>query len=241
MLKHGADKLREHIEQPMDIWEFKLTCMGDETAGPEDSLKRAGEIADSIAQITDELKREVYIREMSKRIGIDIDAMRKAVNGRIKRRWYRKNGEDSADAKPDVKEYDKLLLASIISYPELARHFMEEAGPKMISSAVIKAIIEAIFHRAVEGLEISPAALMSDFTDSQFQEMIASVSMIPVTEETARKNIDDQLYQLKRAELREKRAEYSRKSATETDAEAKKALNEKMKEIEEKLKQLNKS
>jgi DNA primase len=239
VIEHGADSLREFIDNPMDIWEFKLQTLGSDSPGPENSLKLAGEIADSIAQISDELKREVYIREMSKRIGIDIDAMRKAVNGRVKRKRYRKSDDKNSDPVIMVKPDEKWLLASIIQFPDLARHFMEEAGSKMLSSEILRAVIEGIFHRTVEGLDISPSALMSDFTDKETQELIASVSMFSVTEETARKYIDDNLKQFKVKELHAKRADCIRKMSLEKDTKKKNKLNEKKKEIEDKLKQIN--
>ena len=96
-----------------------------------------------------------------------------------------------------------------------------------------------IFHRTVEGLDISPSALMSDFTDKQTQELIASVSMLSVTEETAKKYIDDNLRQFTLKELHMKRAECIREMSLEKDTKKKSKLNEKKKKIEEKLKQMN--
>ncbi|MFC1551654.1 DNA primase [Candidatus Latescibacterota bacterium] len=238
VMEHGAEALNKFIDDPMDIWEFKLSTLGSESPGPENSLKLAGEIADSIAQISDELKREVYIREMSKRIGIDIDAMRKAVNGRVKRKRYHKSDEKNGETPIMVKSDEKFLLASIIQYPELARHLMEEAGSKMFSSEILRAVIEGIFHRTVEGLDISPSALMNDYTEKQTQELIASVSMLSVSKDTARKYIDDNLKQFKLKELHAKREECSSQMALEKETKKKNALNKKKKEIEEKLKQI---
>ncbi|MFC1489971.1 DNA primase [Candidatus Latescibacterota bacterium] len=238
VMEHGADSLRGFIEKPMDIWEFKLSALGNESTGPESSIKLAGEIADSISQIPDELKREVYIREMSKRIGIDIDAMRKAVNGRVKRKKYRKSADNIEDTQGPIKTYEKILLASIIKYPDIANHFMEEAGSKMLSNDILKAIVDGIYHRTVEGLDISPSALMSDFTDKKTQELIASVSMQEINEETARKTINDNLKQFKKNELYAKRTEYQKKMDHEKDMKKKNALNEKKKEIDKKIKQV---
>jgi len=233
--EQGVEALREYIANSMDIWEFKLKTLGGDISNPDDRIKLAGEIADSISQIPDELKREVYIQEMSKRIGIDNDAMRKAVDGRIKRKKFRKES-DIMKNQSLVKPDERWLLASIIQFPDLARHFMEEAGSKPFYSSVAKTIADGIFHRLMEGHDISPSALMSEFTEQQAQELIASVSMLTIDEERAQKYIDDNLKQYKIKELRAQRAEISNSIAHEKDPKKKSKLNERKKEIEAKLK-----
>ncbi len=234
--EHGVESLREYIANPVDIWEFKLKTLGGDISNPDDRIKLAGEIADSISQITDELKREVYIQEMSKRIGIDNDAMRKAVNGRIKRKKFRKES-DSMKNKSPVKPDERWLLASILQFPDLARHFMEEAGSKPFSSPVAKTIADVIFHRLIEGHDISPSALMSEFTDKQTQELIASVAMLTIDEEKAQKYIDDNLKHFNIKGLRAQRAEISKNITLEKDSKKKNMLNERKKEIEARLKE----
>ena len=233
--ENGADSLREYIGNPMDIWEFKLEVFGKNITDARDSIKLAGEIADSISLISDELKREVYIKEMSGKIGIDNDAMRKAVNGRIKRKRYRK--EPDAQANKNIgTSGERDLLACIIQFPELTRHFMEEAGSKPFSNPVMKTIADEIFHRIVEGLDISPSVLISRLGDRQAQELVASAAMFEKDEITAKKYIEDNIKRFKINELRSELTEIARLIAQENDKQKKSALIEKQKALYKKLK-----
>ncbi len=137
----------------MDIWEFKLLALAKNTVAPEDRLRLAGEIAESISLIPDELKREVYIKELSMRIGVDLDAMRKAVDGRIRKRMGRVGGDAVPEKRGAAEGIE--LLAAMLQFPGLARRFMEETGTKVFSDPGMRAAADALFHRVVEGLDVT--------------------------------------------------------------------------------------
>jgi len=238
--EHGADSLRKYIMNSTDIWEFKLKVLGENISGSDDRIKIAGEIADSISLITDELKREIYIQELSKRIGIDNDAMRKAVNGRIKRRKYQKGSEVQRKQKTGTSG-ERELLACIVQFSNLARNFMEEAGSKPFSNPIMKTIADEIFHRIAEGLDISPSELMGSLPERQTQELVASVSMITIEEKTAEKCVKDNIKRFKINELRAQRSEISRIIIQETDMKKKSALIEKSNDLFAKLKMFENS
>ncbi len=232
----GADSLLEYIGSRMDLWEFKLKVLSGDSVKAEDRIKLAGEIADSISLIPDELKRDVYIRDMSEKIGIDIDAMRKAVNGRIRKKKFRRDSGTPKKQETGTSG-ERELLACIIQYPGFTHNFMEEAGSKPFANPVIKSIADEIFHRSVEGLDISPSTLMSGITDRKAQELIASVAMVTIDEETAERCIEDNLLRFKIKELLDERAEISRRIILETDNNKKSALNKKHKELLERQKE----
>lgn len=234
----GVESLREVLDKPVDIWEFKLQELKREQATVEDRIKLAGKVADSISRIPDDLKRDLYIRDMALKIGIDIDSLRKAVYGRIKKRTVRKDVQ-SPGATTSVTSGERELMACFILYPNLARHFIEEAGSKPFSNPVITSIAEEIFHRIVEGLEITPSALLSALPDPQIQNMVASVAMIPLDENTAEQYIEDNIKHYKERELRADLAETSRLIAQETDMSKKSTYVKLQKEVYARLKMLN--
>ncbi|MFC1528747.1 DNA primase [Candidatus Latescibacterota bacterium] len=235
--EHGADALGEYLENPPDLWDFKLKVFGREAPTTQDRIKLAGEVADSISLITDEIKRDIYISELSSKIGVDINSMRKAVYGRIRRRVYRRDSGDS-ERTPVGTEHERMLMASIISYPELARHFMEEAGSKIFPNPVMKTIADELFHRIVEGLEISPSALISGLADSQSQELVASIAMISLDKTTAAKNIEDSIRRFKEREIRAEIADINRLKEAVTDEKKKTKYIKRQKELQTRLKEL---
>jgi DNA primase len=219
--KNGAAALQKLLDNPLDIWEFKLQSMG-KNVDTKDKIKLAGEIADSISLIPDELKRDIYINDLSFKIGVERDAMRKAVAGRIKKRaGHVESGKNESPVKQTGTITQRELLAAILKYPDLGKRLMEEMGSNPFSHPALKSVADLIFHRMVEGLDISPTALMSAMDNSEIKQLIASVSMIEVDRETAEKYIQDHLPPFTEHEIRSKIEELRKKYEKEKNEKKK--------------------
>lgn len=232
---NGPDALREYLERSMDIWEFKLLALSGETVKTEDRIRLAGEIADSIALIPDEIKREVYIKEMALKLDVDRNDLQKAVMGRIRRKTIR--GESGAASEKITGEIvDKTgLLAAILKYPDFARAFMQEAGSKPFTHPAMRRVAEEIFRRMVEGMDVSPSALMNALDDPLSQQVIAAASVIDLDEKTAAKYIADNLWSQTISKLRAEYNELRRLMIGETDARKKEELQKRQNEVKAKL------
>ncbi|MBN1295053.1 MAG: DNA primase [Candidatus Latescibacteria bacterium] len=232
--ERGAEGFREVLES-IDLWEFKLQSMKKGSSDINSITKTAGEVADSIALIGDELKRDIYIRDMSLKLGIDIEAMRKAVNGRIKKRSRHRETQTPAVEKIGTSG-ERDLLACLLQFPGLARHFMEEAGSKPFPHDAIKNIVDELFHRIVEGLDTTPSALMSGLDDKKAQELVASLAVVSITEDRASKIIEDNLKRFKIHEINGELARLRQKIAAEKDTKKKTNLIERQNNLNEQLK-----
>lgn len=219
----GVDSLRAHLEQAMDIWEFKILALTKGQVEADDRMRLAGEIADSISLIPEELKREVYIKELSLRLGIDNDSLRKAVNGRIRKRAVRKDTETPSSPQTGTAA-ERELFAAILRYPDMARHFMQEAGSKPFTHPVMKRTTDMIFHRIIEGQEVSQAALMNALDDPEAQEAVAAAAMIPMDESTAARYIEKNLRSFVEREIRNEIRETGLAMIQEQDPRRKKEL-----------------
>lgn len=235
--ERGADGFRELLDT-VDLWEFKLQALKKDSTGVSDITKLAGEVADSISLIADDLKREVYIRDMSMKIGIDIEAMRKAVNGRLKRR-SRQNKPESPRTEPVGTFGERELLACLLAFPDMAHHFMEEAGANLFSHSVIRTVVDELFHRVVEGLDTSPSSLMDGLTDMKAQELVASVAMITLDKQKASKIIEDNLKRFKLHKITAELVNIRSRITQEKDVKKKTELLERQKHLNELSKQLN--
>lgn len=230
----GADALGEYLEHPMGIWEFKLLALSGETVGPEDRIRLAGEIADSISLIPDELKREVYIREMALKLDVDRNDLQKAVIGRVRRKTMRRES-GAASKKLTGEIVDKTgLLAAILRYPDFARAFMQEAGSKPFTHPAMRRVAEEMFRRMVEGMDVSPTALMNALDDPQAQQVIVAASVIELDEKTAAKYIADNLRSHIISELRAEHGELSQMIG-KADARKKEELQKRKDEVKAKL------
>jgi len=235
--ERGADGFREYLDA-VDLWEFKLQSLKKDSTGVNDITKIAGEMADSISLIADDLKREVYIRDMSMKIGIDTEAMRKAVNGRLKRRG-RQTKPESPQAEPVGTLVESELLACLLAFPDMAHHFMVEAGSNLFSHSVIRTVVDELFHRVVEGLDTSPSALMDSLTDKRAQELVASVAMIPLDKLNPSKVIEDYLKRFKLHKITAELVKNRSLITQEKDKKKKAELLEHQKHLNELSKQLN--
>lgn len=233
--ERGPADLRPLLDNPIDIWEFKLQALRRESIDVNDITRIAAEVADSISLITDDLKRDVYVRDMSLKLEIDIDAMRKAVNGRIRRRTKRREPESKNEVSSEFSVMDREFFASILNYPNLARRFMEEAGLKAFTNNTIQSIMNELFHRMVEGHDISPSGLMTAFEDRKIQEIIASLSVNQPESDRAEKNVDDYIRLFKIEEIRKEIDEIDRLSRAESTMEKKIELAARLKELYKRL------
>jgi DNA primase len=230
----GAEALGAYLSHPMSIWEFKLLALGGETVGPEDRIRLAGEIADSISHIPDELKREVYIKEMALKLDVDRNDLQKAVIGRVRRKTIRRES-DAASEKITGELVDKTgLLAAILRYPDLARAFIRETGAKPFTHPAMRRVAEEMFRRMAEGMEVSPSALMNALDDPQAQQVIAAASVIELDEKTAAKYIADNLRSHTISELRAEHGELSQMIG-KADARKKEELQKRKDEVKAKL------
>ena len=237
--EHGPDALGERLGEALDIWEFKLrTLAGGGERTVSDRMKLAGEIADSIAMVDDDLKRDVYIDDLSAKINVSRDEMRKAVSAR-RRRSHR--SRDTADSTPNKVELtdQRELLGYIIRNPDLARHFMEDAGPKPFTDPTSRMVAEELFHRIVEGLDISPSTLIGALEDPQAQGLVSAVAMVERDPETAARCIEDNIRRFKERELRSEIREIGSEAARETDSEKKRALVAQQQELFARIRALN--
>ncbi len=235
----GADALRGYLGRAMDIWEFKLLALAKNTVAPEDRLRLAGEIAESISLIPDELKREVYIKELSMRIGVDLDAMRKAVDGRIRKRMGRVGGDAVPEKRGAAEGIE--LLAAMLQFPGLARRFMEETGTKVFSDPGMRAAADALFHRVVEGLDVTPAALMTALDDPAAKETVAAAAVIELDEHTAAGYIERNLRLFAERELKVEIERTSRLMLDETDSAKRHTLQERQTALKARLSRLMKT
>jgi len=233
--EHGPDRLRELVDAPMDIWEFKLQALTVDTTDVQDRIKLAGEIADSISLLDDGIKRDLFIREMAPRIGVDVDSMRKAVDGRIRK--GRKASETPVKREVGGR-MEREILACILQYPGLARRFMEELGSKPFKTPAVKKTVDELFHRIVEGLDDTPSGLMSALDDREEQELVASVAVMEFKSEKAERFVEDSIRILKERELREEIERLSRESAFEKDAKRKNVFIRKRDKLMEELRKI---
>ena len=232
--KHGPDKLQELIDNAMDVWEFKLRALGDSRPDPAELTKIAAEMADSIALIPDDMKRDSYIDDISFRLHIDRDTMRKAVNGRIRKKSKRLVArEDMPVEKANPTEF--YIFASILQYRSLARRCMEEAGSSPFRNVKIRTVIDRMFHRMVEGHDVSPSGLMSEFDDADIHGLIARASVVELDEDTAETNVNELVRLAAENELMEHIARLNRDILRVSDNDEKRVMITKRDELKKRL------
>jgi DNA primase len=83
VVRHGPDRLRECLEKPREIFEFLVASLTARHGGatPASIGRIVEEILERVALIPDEVKREILVREVARRFGIEERTLR----GRLSR------------------------------------------------------------------------------------------------------------------------------------------------------------
>lgn len=233
--EHGPDKLQTLIGDAIDVWEFKLRTVGDTRPDPAELTKIAAEMADSIALIPDDMKRDSYIDDISFRLHIDRDTMRKAVNGRIRKKAKRFHGTREEESVEKTNPTEFYIFASILQYQNLARRCMEEAGTAPFRNEKIRTVLDRLFHRMVEGHDVSPSGLMSEFNDADIHSMISKASVMEIDEATAQTNVDEIIRLAAEKELTEHIARLNSDILRISDINEKGAMIKKRDELKKRL------
>ena len=79
----------------------------------------------------------------------------------------------------------------MIQHPQYARQVMEGAGVKPFVTRQVKSIVEVLFHRVADGMDISPSGLMTVISDPDEQQLITAAAMDVRSEERANAFISD--------------------------------------------------
>lgn len=191
ILKYGADRFEALLNGSSDSVSFELKKAGEkydlsETGGKAEYIKEALEI---LRRIPDKSVRESYIKEVSEKSGISVNAIHDDLNKRDKKDQYfarkrhsqqiisfAKNNDtffpELADYKKDVvNEWN--VLHYIYYHQDSAKQLENRLLPENFTAKFNQRLYKSLMYRILNGLDTSPSSFSEDFQPDEIGELTA--------------------------------------------------------------------
>ena len=187
--KFGADAFRNLLEQSENHVEYRLDSLkaGYDLAVDEQKVAYLQEAADLVAQLPDEVQREVYSMRLSEQTGVPKEAVLDAVSLRRDKKLRRARKTEQRPAhvvqfqisggKRRLATPAELAQKGIIRLLYMDPALFRKNAPdgNLFPDPALRHIFEEMLDRARRGAEISPATLSASLTQEEISLMTGSL------------------------------------------------------------------
>lgn len=143
VVNHGADTLRRSFEKPQEIFEFLVDSLqakhGTET--PAAKTRLIGDLLERIGQIPDAVKREVLVKRVSERFGIE----ERTLKSLLSRPGAESAREPDEPAPSGEEAVGRELLTLLLNRPEAARRILESVAVDRFPGVKPRAIAKRFY------------------------------------------------------------------------------------------------
>ncbi|MCC6093705.1 MAG: DNA primase [Eubacterium sp.] len=183
----GAEAFEQRLEQAENGFMFSIRMMERDydREDPEERSRFVHDVARKLfEEIEDEIERESYIDEVSRRYHIErqlleTEIRKLALRGtgrteiRVPKNLSARKDRALANAAPADKE-QKLMLTWIANRPGLLGHLQDYLSPSDFTNPMYREVAEIVWKQGESG-KISPATIINHFEDSEKQTEAASL------------------------------------------------------------------
>jgi DNA primase len=218
--KYGVGPFLELVSGALPVFEFffRDICRQADIGSVEGKVAVLGEVAARLGKITDEVERDLYIREIARYLAIEENDVRRKMG----------SSKFSSPAPSPVRERRKgnvgpeeMLLSLMGKYPDVARQ-VAEFGPESIFRPELLKVAESIIIHAVETNGIDWSRIL-DTVDSR-EERCRLASLLVLEEHIEEMDVGKAVEQcrrtLERIALREIKGLTVRLAQTEPETDA---------------------
>jgi DNA primase len=211
VIKQGADKLRECLEHPREIFGFLMDALAAKhgTSTPAATGRIVQEMLDRINQIPDPVKQEILVQQLAAKFGIEERSLR----GKLARQ---REGESASAApveiarpmtpvNPTMEKAGRDLLACIFVDKATAAKVRAEFPAERYPSELLRKIAATAYRLFDQHGEISLSDLVALLQDAAAMELAAAIGDLEVDPATAPERAAGSLKSLS---LSEARSEY---------------------------------
>lgn len=183
--KFGAPEFRRLLEHASGAVEFELAqckTVPDEgtESGTVEALERSVKV---LAQIENELEREVYISKTAKDYGVQPALLSAQVEKEVKKRSRREKKQawtaltsapmlvdpivpDAAGKRREVKA-EEMILSYLFRFPDELEHILAQISPEEFVTDLHRRIFTFLAEKLKEGLPFSVSLFSGDFTPDE--------------------------------------------------------------------------
>ena len=188
--KFGVEKLQEILDNALSPIDFKITWENNneiDSLSDDDKVKLTRELLESVSNIADDLKRNIYLSEVSKKTKIDInilnDELKKIVSNRLKRNKLRNkfkattsNNNNSNNQISKTFEFDKQdenefsILYLMLSDNTLFENFVKEIDENFFNNEDAKFLFLQFYESFEDGEKFDLNRSLLRKNDDAFSE-----------------------------------------------------------------------
>jgi len=181
----GPEELRRLIDGAREFLDFKIFCF--QQTQPMDSPQKKAELiqslAETISKMPDEITRNLYIHEVSERLGVAEASIARAVARRLSLGRPRTGQEPAqpgvkqglpGQALPAAQRAERDLITAVIRYPELAPFVFEYLELAEVQKPEHREILQAMYDQLLDQGQVDPTRLMNDLDDPEMLSLLAS-------------------------------------------------------------------
>ena len=228
LLKEGRDSFLEKVGGAAEFFDFKVKRASQRLglSTPSGKLAFARELIPLIAQIPDELKRQLTIKHLAEQIAAEEGILRRSLlsvlrNAQLSNQQLSrqnsgglKKGSAETGKATYRDETEKELLGLLLAHNELIGEYLLEVGHNKFINQAINQLAEKAFEIYKEGGKVIEKDLATLFDEGEVARVLVDVAM---EEEKGdyRRHFADCLNFMKRRENRE-RISYTKERAMES-------------------------
>jgi len=175
----GTEKFRERIEEASNAFLFETDILEREydLADPDSKTAFLGQVCGKIAGFELEAARENYMRAVSEKYNVSMDALRqmvaRALASGVSYRPPRALPTREGRARDEgLLEAQRLLLTWLTQYPSFYPFLKEYIAPEDFSDSVYQECARLLYAQLENG-QLSEAAIIDRFEDAQAQSRVA--------------------------------------------------------------------
>ncbi len=189
--KHSPEDFQALIDNAMNPIDFEMLVLREEHKGgsAEDKVETVKGMAQRLAEIDNDLERQIHIQDTAEKLGVSAEALRKEVEeirrttGILDRRPASDNAAQGREEKITARTQLLSILIQDQSLVPIVRKYIEPADLKPPGASeeleVFVRVAQALYRGSEEGRIILAADLISQGADAKDQERITSLLQYP--------------------------------------------------------------
>lgn len=148
ILREGAEAFRQHVAEGQDFVSFYVGMSGERLKTIEGRTEIAREVFGILAEISDEMRRDEYLKRLARRLQINEWTCRNEyirwVRESERKAAFRRPASEPSELKPLVKD-DLDFIAALLTHEPLRRKAQESLRDVTMPEGAVTEVLKALF------------------------------------------------------------------------------------------------
>jgi len=241
--KRGAEEMEKLMNSAPDYFTY-LRSLVDKGGGVDRKEQIIKHILTAVAGVGDEVRKEIYIQEVSSLFNIPVESLRIEL-GKVKR-WSRGRVEKVKEEKTDPREdIQKKILRVAIEGNELARKLVLVVDETVFEGESYRGVFRELERALNSGIDVTSSEFFTSVEDPQLSKLLSEIALLDLPPGPLDAFLGDAAIWLKRAALKDdlkimkQRIEELKEAGGDEAAKERLAIAEAYRKVSRELKKLN--